>query len=107
MNLHEEGARDIRKGVAMFSRQEEGVNFILPAHGALFLKDYKKALDWFNREPDHAKHKYYGRALAYMGLGMKDKARKDLEKSAEFLPDGWERKEVMALLSKIEDGGYK
>lgn len=107
MNLEKEGARDIRKGLAMFSRQEEGVNFILPAHGALFLKDYKKALDWFNREPDHAKHKYYGRALAYMGLGMKDKAGKDLEKSAEFLPESWERNEVMTLLSKKQDGGYK
>ncbi len=100
MNRQKEGAENIGKGVEMFSRQEEGVNFIIPAHGALFLKDYKKALDWFNREPDHAKHKYYGRALAYIGLGMKDKARKDLEKSAGLLPDSWEKQEVISLIDE-------
>lgn len=102
MNRHEEGEKDIKKGVAMFFTKEEGVNFILPAHGALFLKDYKKALDWFDREPDHAKHKYYGRAKAYMGLGMKKEALRDLEKAEGFLPEGWERREVTDLLKKLK-----
>lgn len=107
LNRQEEGAKDIKQGLAIFSRLEEGVNFIIPAHGALFLKDYERALDWFNREPDHAKHKYYGRALAYVGMGMNENALKDLEKSASFLPESWEKNEVMDLLKKIKFKTYK
>ena len=98
MNNEKEGKKDIINGMNLFLKKEICVNYTLPGHAALYLKQNKKALDYFNKEPKHAKHKYYGRAKAYMALNQKDKALKDLKKALEILPESWEKKEAAKLL---------
>lgn len=88
----------LREGLKLFEKADSGESdYDKPGYAYIELGNPKKAVYYFDKEPVTSKHKYLGRAIAYMALGKTAAAKKDLETAKKLLPESWERTDVLKL----------
>lgn len=94
----------LKEGIKLFEKEDSGESdYDKPGYAYIELGNPQKAIYYFNREPVTSKHKYPGRAIAYMAVGNLTAAAKDLETAKKILPESWERSEVLKLLKNLQN----
>lgn len=98
-----EAEAKLKEGLKIFEKHDSGESdYDKPGYAYIDLGDPQKAVEYFNREPVTSKHKYLGRAKAYIAIGNIKAAREDLKKAVKILPDSWEKTEASGLLKSID-----